>query len=103
MEVNLEKLDKIVQKGQQLQELLEKNPQLLEFMRLVNATEGKAVLAPVKADKLIEAKEVASILKIPIGRVGEYVKAGYLTAYTTPPTTNRKYWISQVLAIPKAV
>lgn len=103
MDVNMQNLSELVHIGQQLQEMLENNPQVLEYLRLAQETGGHIVMAPVKVDKLIEAKEAAEILKVPVGRIGEYVKSGLLQAYVTPPTTNRKFWVSDVLAIPKKV
>ena len=53
------------------------------------------------ADRLLRAKEVREILRITPKTLGDLVKSGRLTAYYTPDSTERKYWQSQVLAIPE--
>lgn len=58
MEFNMQNLSELVQMGKQLQDMLENNPQVLEYLRLAQETGGHPVIAPVKVDKLIEAKEL---------------------------------------------
>ena len=102
-ELNLETLEALVSKGQQLKSLLTEEPNLLKFLELLKGTEPNQLVMPPKADRLVGPKEVLGILRISPGRLEEYVKSGKLTAYYTPPASGRKFWLSDVMAIPQAM
>lgn len=98
--INLETLDTLLDKGEQLKNLLTEEPNLLRFLELLKDTDVNQIVRPVEADRLIGPKQVISILKISSARLEEYVKRGMLTAYYTPPASGRKFWLSEVLALP---
>ena len=98
MQISTETLSEMVSRGEQLKCLLESNPDIIRFMELMNSEKPLAI--PVKEDRLIGPSEVMKILKISSSRLEEYVKTGKLTAYHTPPSSGRKFWVSEVMAIP---
>ena len=101
--LNLETLEALVSKGQQLKSLFTEEPDLLKFLELLKSTDESRLVMPPKADRLIGPKEVLGILRISPGRLEDYVKSGRLTAYYTPPASGRKFWLSEVMAIPQAM
>ncbi len=102
-ELNLETLEALVSKGQQLKSLLTEEPDILRFMELLSNNDGSQWVIPTKIDRLVGPKEVLRILRISTARLEEYVKSGRLTAYYTPPASGRKFWLSEVMAIPQAM
>lgn len=90
----LERLEKIV-------ELSQKFPQLLEILQLLkDVPEGK-IMMPVKADKLIGTNEAIAILKTSTKTFRKIWQEGYIDVVYTPNSGERKFWLSQVMAVPK--
>ena len=102
-ELNLETLETLLNKGRQLKSLLTEEPDLLKFLELLKGIDGNQLVIPTKADRLVGPKEVLNILRISPSRLEEYVKSGRLTAYYTPPSSGRKFWLSEVMTIPQAL
>lgn len=98
----MEQLDALVKRGRELQRLLIENPEVLEFLRIVQELKEIPVMTE-KADRLIELSEAARILDTNTGTVGKYVRTGKLTAYKTIGSNHRKFWLSEVMALPERV
>lgn len=90
-------LDKV----QKLHDLLVETPEVMTFLTLLRETGSACLVAPVRADRLIEAKEAAQVLKVSRNKIGEYTRQGLLAAYYTPGSSSRKYWLRDVLALPR--
>lgn len=90
-----------MEKAIKLQDILEKNPEVVSFLRLLKDTREQTIVLPVKADKLIGQKEASQILGVSATRICEYVKKGWLVPYYTPPASSRKFWLSDVMGLPK--
>lgn len=82
-----------------VQKIIQENPDIVSFLETVK--EIKELTIPIKIDKLIGQKQASEILGVAPDRISEYVKNGILTAYYTPPVSHRKFWLSEVLAIPR--
>ena len=101
MDINVEGLDQLVQKGQELSTIL-KNQDVLRFMELA-AQMGSTFseIIPKRTDSLVFPSEVRSILRISNSTLKQYCREGRLTPVLTPPRGKTKFWLSQVLAIPE--
>ena len=69
-------------------------PEILEFLRL--SQNADTSIMPIKGDKLIQMREAASVLNVNPSMISRYVKEGLLTAYYTPHSSRRKFWLSEV-------
>ena len=69
-------------------------PEILEFLRL--SQNADTSIMPIKGDKLIQMSEAASVLNVNPSMISRYVKEGLLTAYYTPHSSRRKFWLSEV-------
>ncbi len=75
------------------------SPELIRFLEL---SQNKDVsFIPVQGDKLITQSEVAKMLKVTTTTVSHYAKSGLLKPVYTPESSIRKYWLSEVKALPK--
>ena len=92
-------LDSVIRSLQRIQCLLRESPEVLQFLELLKETGAERIVIPVTADKLIEAGQAAEVLKVSKTRVGEYCRSGLLSAYYTPGSSNRKFWLRDVLAL----
>lgn len=101
MDINVEGLDQLVRKGQELSNIL-KNQDVLGFMELA-AQMGSTFseIIPKRTDSLVFPSEVRSILRISNSTLKQYCREGRLTPVLTPPRGKTKFWLSQVLAIPE--
>ena len=90
MSIDTELLDALLVKASQLKELLSANPDLVPFLQLLKDTGKETLELPVRKDRL----------KISTARMEQYCKSGVLTAYYTPPKSDRKFWLSEVMSIP---
>lgn len=100
MSIDTELLDALLVKASQLKELLSANPDLVPFLQLLKDTGKETLELPVRKDRLVGPVEVRKILKISTARMEQYCKSGVLTAYYTPPKSDRKFWLSEVMSIP---
>lgn len=101
MNIDAEVLDRMVEKGRELKELLA-NKDILRYMELLASMDGQVSVVPTRSDSLVYPSEVRKILRISSSTLKEYCDKGILTAYHTPPKGRTKFWLSQVLAIPVA-
>lgn len=101
MNIDADVLDRMVEKGRELKELLA-NKDILRFMELMASMDGQVSVVPVRSDTLLYPSEVRRMLRISNSTLKEYCNQGLLTAYHTPPKGKTKFWLSQVLAIPVA-
>ena len=69
-------------------------PEILEFLKL--SQNADTSIMPIKGDKLIQMSEAASVLNVNPSMISRYVKEGLLTAYYTPHSSRRKFWLSEV-------
>lgn len=74
-------------------------PELIRFLEL--SQNADTVLLPVKGDKLIFSGEAAKILRVNSTMISRYVREGLLQPVYTPHGKDRKFWLSEVLALPK--
>lgn len=93
-------LPQLLEALESLQQVIRESPEVVECLRLMKECKSEVVLTPIKVDRLIGQKEAADILGVSPNRICEYVNSGLLTAYYTPPTSHRKFWLSQVLSVP---
>lgn len=100
MEINT--LSQVSTSLEKLRKIITDSPEVLECLKLLQSCKSEIVVTPVKADKLIGQKEASEILGVSANRIGDYVRTGLLTAYYTPPASNRKFWLSDVLKLPKS-
>ena len=101
MNIDAEVLDRMVEKGRELKELLA-NKDILRYMELLASMGGQVSVVPTRSDSLVYPSEVRKILRISNATLKEYCQQGILTAYHTPPKGRTKFWLSEVLAIPVA-
>ena len=101
MNIDADVLDRMVEKGRELKELLA-NKDILRFMELMASMDGQVSVVPTRSDTLLYPSEVCKMLRISNSTLKEYCDKGVLTAYRTPPKGRTKFWLSQVLAIPVA-
>lgn len=101
MEIDLNAMGELIAKGQQLQALLTQNPEMLTFLQLLKDTDTEHIVVPVKADRLIYPGEAREILRVSETTLNQYVDQGLLKSYRTPPKGKRKFWLSEVMAIPQ--
>ena len=92
-------LDSVVDSLQRIKCLLHESPEVLRFLELLKETGVEHIVIPVTADKLIEASQAAEVLKVSKSRIGVYCRSGLLSAYYTPGSNNRKFWLRDVLAL----
>ncbi len=98
--MELQELDAFVTAATKLKDLLTANPAVLEYMRLAQGRE--AVVMPFTTDYLVGAREAAKILSCDRNAIYRFVKEGKLTAYYTPDSTRKKFWISELRQLVKA-
>ena len=55
----------------------------------------------VMDNRLIGVSEAAKILHVSRNTIGNYVQSGMLEAYYVPESTSRRFWLEDVMAIPK--
>ena len=101
MNIDADVLDRMVEKGRELKELLA-NKDILRFMELMASMDGQVSVVPLRSDTLLYPSEVRRLLRISNSTLKEYCNQGLLTAYHKPPKGKTKFWLSQVLAIPVA-
>lgn len=99
----MDNMPQLLESLESLQQVISESPEVIECLRLMNECKSEVVLTAVKVDRLIGQKEAAEILGVSSNRICEYVNSGLLTAYYTPPTSHRKFWLSEVMDIPKKV
>ena len=85
----------------QLSKLVQDNPDLLTMLKLLDKNHVEKLVLPVRADKLIGTTETLDILKVSEATFRGYWQKGSLEAYYTPDSRNRKFWLSDVMAIPR--
>ena len=96
--VDMKDLDNLVTKGQELKRLLTESPEIIEYMRLAQQGGGD-VLLPERMDHLISAKKAAFILGVGKSTVYRLESEGHLTAFYTPNSRTKKYWMSDVMRV----
>lgn len=99
--IDVSSFDSLLEKASKLQNILHENPDVVTFLQLLKETRVEQMVMPAKVDKLIGTKQAAEILGVAENRIGEYVRDGLLTPLYTPPVSHRKFWLSEVMAIPK--
>lgn len=100
MNVDMEQLDLLIQKGRELKALLEENPEILDFLKAIKETKDIKAIMPIKSDALIHAGEAAEVLGVNKACIYKYVKHGLLTPYYTPGSDFMKFWLSEVMDLP---
>lgn len=98
-ELNINSLDMFLERMVKLKELLTA-PEIANFLKLLAENKNELVI-PIKQDKLIGTSQAAEVLGVAENSIGEYVKNGLLTPLYTPPASHRKFWLSDVMAIPR--
>lgn len=99
MVMNLENLDLLIDKAQQLKDLLQGTPEIIQYLNLADNLQG-AVL-PIPTDRLIRTGEAAKVLNVSKATISHYAKTGILTPLYTPGSTHQKFWLSKVKAVPQ--
>lgn len=99
--IRLAELEALVEKGKELQRLLDESPEILKFMELMKELGDSAAILPAKADRLIRAGEAAQILGVEKSQIYKYAKEGKLTALYTAGSSHKKFWLSAVMNLPK--
>ena len=85
----------------QLSKLVQDNPDLLTMLKLLDKNHVEKLVLPVRADKLVGTTEALDILKVSEATFRGYWQKGLIEAYYTPDSRNRKFWLSDVMAIPR--
>ena len=99
--ISIDGLDALLEKGRQLREILRETPEIVSFLQLVKDTGGKASIVPLQEDRLIRAGEAASILCVDKGTIYRYEREGKLEAFYTDGSSQKKFWLSRVMKLPK--
>ena len=94
-------IEAMVEKGRELQKLLQETPGIIRFMELMKELGDSAAILPAKADRLIRAGEAAQILGVDKAQIYKYAKEGKLTALYTAGSNHKKFWLSAVMSLPK--
>lgn len=89
-------LSGVIEQLEKIQTILKESPEVLTFLNLVKETKVPALVTPVKSDVLLEAGDVAKVLKVSTAKISQYVKEGVLPAYYVPDSNHRKFWLSDV-------
>lgn len=97
--IKLDDLNALVEKGRELQQLLQASPEIAAFAEHLQQSREPVLL--LEHDRLVRAGEAAAILGVNRSTIGKFVSDGLLTAYFTPGSTSRKFRISELWAIPK--
>lgn len=95
--VNMDDLENLVAKGNELKALLTESPEILEYMKL--AQNKTSITVPTKMDCLITAKKAAYILGVGKSTIYQLEKDGLLQAFFTPNSRTRKFWMSDVMRV----
>ena len=85
----------------QLSKLVQDNPDLLTMLKLLDKNHVEKLVLPVRADKLIGTTEALDILKVSEATFRGYWQKGLIEVYYTPDSRNRKFWLSDVMTIPR--
>ena len=96
VEINLEELREAAEYAERIQAAAKDILPLIEALKKI---EGKLIV-PAPADRLIKAGEAAKILGVSKTSIGNFVKAGLL-APVYVDSERRKFWLSDVMALPK--
>ena len=94
--LDLDTLTKFTEKARELQAIA---ADLKPFLELIRELDGKAILS-MPADRLIHSGEAAKILGVNQNKISSLVKKGLLTPLFID-SNRRKFWLSEVLALPK--
>lgn len=99
--IKMKDLDTLITKGKELQAILRENPDIISFLRLLKELGDEAAILPAKADRLIRAGEAAKILGVSKGTIYRYEREGKLQAWHTADSSQKKFWLTQVMALPE--
>ena len=97
--IKLDDLEMMIEKGKELQRLLQQSPEIIAFAGAVQQAKEPVLL--LEHDRLVLAGEAATILGTSKSHIGQLVKQGLLTPYYTPGSSYRKFRLSEVWAIPQ--
>lgn len=97
--MQLEEMSTLLEHVNQLAALLE-NPNVLRYMELAVKMGKTPNVVPEAVDRLIFMGEAASILKVSNASICKWERQGLLTAYYTPGSKLKRYWLSDVMALP---
>lgn len=102
-EVNLDVLSAMVEKAERLEKLLKKNPEILEYLRLLGGVdEAHKTLEVVKVDKAyVRASAAAEMLKTDRHSIYRLEAEGFLPAYYLPGCSTKRYRVEDVYAVPQ--
>lgn len=97
--LNIDTLDALLAKGQELKALLESSPEIAAFAAALSENAKPVFIIP--GERFICVKEAGRILGVGPNRIYEYVAQGRITAYYTPGSNHRKFLLSELMSIPK--
>ena len=98
-EINISDLDAMVQKGQELKELLQGTPEILSFVKCLHNSGEKQIVLPINMDVLLRASQAAKVLGTDKTCIYRYVREGLLHPFYTPHSQYMKFWLSDVKAL----
>ena len=82
---------------------MKENPEILEYLRLLEKFSGEKSIIPIPADKLVMSGEAAEVLGVNKATIDGYSRAGILTPLYTAGSTHKKFWLSEVKAVAKRI
>lgn len=94
-------IEAMVEKGKELQKLLQETPGIIRFMELMKELGDSAAILPAKADRLIRAGEAAQILGVDKNTIYRFAKEGRLTVLYTAGSNQKKFWLSDIIRLPE--
>lgn len=94
-------LGELAENIERLQKLISETPEIITMLQLLKETKTEHLVLPQKGDKLIGTSEALDILKVSDSTFRSYWQRGLLRVMYTPDSNKRKFWLSEVMAIPQ--
>ena len=96
--IKLKDLNALLEAARQLDSLLKESPEIMAFAEALK--ESRETVLVVPQDRLILANEAAKILCVNSSMISKYVREGRLKPWYIPGSSNRRFKLADVWALP---